>query len=428
MIQSLTIRNYRSFKNEVTFSFEATKDKDMEDVHVVEIVPGMKLLKLAVLYGANASGKSNLINAFQFISNVWSITPDSKDEEIGVEPFLLDNQSKNEPTYFRLIFFHKKTKYDYSLKVNNAVILSEKLNYYPSTQPKLIFERTQKEVAQIDFGVGIKLKAAEKNEINLKCLPNMSVFAAYNQVNVSLPEMESVLEWMKRRYMDIIEPDMYLALARYVEGLIKDDNETKVQILDYLKEADFNISNIHSKVVKQDIPEFFISNFLDDSAFSQKEKERIKKERTFDVTETDFEHKVIDENGNVNYFKMPKEKQSEGTIRTFELAGPIIQAIKRNAFLAIDEIESKLHPRLIEFIIENFLRKSNETQLLVTTHYDGLLDEDDLLRADNVWFTQKDKSGATDLYSLSSFKALKRISSLLKAYKYGKFGAIPKIG
>jgi len=427
MIQSLTIRNYRSFKNEVTLSFEASRDKDLHDLHKVEVVPGTELLKTAVLFGANASGKSNLIKAFQFIYDFWSIIPDSKDEEIGVEPFLFDNQSKQEPTFFRLIFFHDKKKYDYSLELNNRVVLSEKLNYYPSTQPKLIFDRTQESIAQIDFGTGIKLKAAEKNEINVKCLPNMSVFGAYNQVNVRLPEIESVVEWMKSRFMNTIEPDMHGSLSRYVEDLISDDSDFKLQILEYLREADFNISNIHSEIVKHDIPEFLISSIIEDARLPQKEKDRIIKEKTFDMPKTEFEHVIYDHMGNMHRFKLPKDDQSEGTLRTFELSGPILQALKRNAFLAIDEMESKLHPRLIQFMIDNFLKNSKEAQLLISTHYDGLLDEDDLLRADNVWFTQKSKFGSTELYSLSGFKAIKRISSWLKAYRYGKFGALPNI-
>jgi AAA15 family ATPase/GTPase len=95
--------------------------------------------------------------------------------------------------------------------------------------------------------------------------------------------------------------------------------------------------------------------------------------------------------------------------------------------LAIDEVEASLHPRLVEFTIEDFLHHKSQSQLLLTTHYNGLLAEDDLLRKDSIWFTNKKENGATELYSLVEFKGLSRISSLQKAYKYGKFGAIPNI-
>lgn len=427
MIQSLSVKNFLSFKNKVTFSFEATKDKSLEDYQVVKVAPGVRLLKLGIIYGANASGKSNLIYAFEFIRNIWLITTDSKDETIGVTPFLLDATSKGKPSFFNIIFYVDKRKFDYSVEVNQEFILRERLNYYPGTQPKMVFERTQKTISKIVYGTGIKLNQVEKSEIAIKCLPNMSVFAAYNQVNTEVFEIESALNWMKTKFMDVIEPDMHMPLSRYVENLIIKDENLKENILTYLRKADFNISGLSTELVKEEVPNFFISTVLEESNLPLKEKERIKKEKTFEVTKTEFEHEVYDTKGNVSYYKLSKEAQSEGTIRTFELSGPIIQAIKRNAFLAIDEIESKLHPRLIEYIIENFLRESKESQLLLTTHYDGLLDEDDLLRKDSIWFTEKDRSGSTNLFSLSDFKAVNRISSLLKAYKYGKFGAIPII-
>jgi len=427
MIQSLSVKNFLSFKNEVTFSFEATRDQSLEDYQVVKVAPGVRLLKLGIIYGANASGKSNLIYAFDFIKNFWLVTTNSKDETIVVTPFLLDTISKGKPSFFNIIFYVDRRKFDYSVEVNQKVVLRESLNYYPGTQPKLVFERTQKTISNIVYGTGIKLNQVEKNEIAIKCLPNMSVFAAYNQVNTEVFEIESALKWMKTKFMNVIEPDMHLPLSRYVEKLIEKDENLKENILAYLKEADFNISDIHTEVVKEKIPDYFISTSLEKSNIPLKEIERIKKEKTIEVVKTEFEHEVYDKEGNVRFYNLPKEFQSEGTMRAFELSGPILQTIKTNAFLAIDEIESKLHPRLIEYIIEKFLRESKESQLLVTTHYDGLLDEDDLLRKDNIWFTEKDQSGSTNLYSLSRFKAVNRISSLLKAYKYGKFGAVPNI-
>ncbi len=114
-------------------------------------------------------------------------------------------------------------------------------------------------------------------------------------------------------------------------------------------------------------------------------------------------------------------------MRTFGLSSAIQGTTDRNAFLAIDEIESSLHPKLVEFIIEDFFKQPGQSQLLLTTHYDGLLALDDLLRKDSIWFTGKKDNGSTDLYSLTEFKGLNRISSLIKAYQTGTFGAIPNI-
>ena len=116
--------------------------------------------------------------------------------------------------------------------------------------------------------------------------------------------------------------------------------------------------------------------------------------------------------------------ESDGTIRTFGLAAQVQKILERDAFLAVDEID--LHAKLIEYIIERFLKESEQAQLL-TTHYDGLLGEEDLLRKDNVWFTEKNLDGSSVLYPLTDFKGLNRISSLQKAYKFGKFGAVPNL-
>lgn len=207
---------------------------------------------------------------------------------------------------------------------------------------------------------------------------------------------------------------------------MSENNEIKEKILSYLQKADINISNINTEIVEKDVPDFFISDLLKLSV-SAEERERVKKKKTINLPKTTFEHKVINEDQVESYFPLPIELQSEGTLRIFGLSGAILTTLERNAFLAIDEIESKLHPRLIEYVIERFLRESEQAQLLVTTHYDGLLEEDDLLRKDNIWFTEKKEDASTELYSLSDFKAVNRITSLQKAYKYGKFGAIPNI-
>ncbi len=425
MIQSLSIKNFLSFKNEVKFSFEATNDKKLEDYQVVEVVPGVKLLKLGVVYGANASGKSNLLNAFEFLKDFWFSITESKDEDTGVIPFLLDAKTPDKPSKFKLVFFVEAVKYVYSLKISDDYVLLEKLDFYPGVQPANIFERKLvNSVSEITFGPLIKVSQIAKGEINIKCLPNMSFFAAYNQVNTNIRSIDSSIKWMNNQFMNIIEPKT--KLVHFVEELMSEDNEIKENILSYLQKADINISDIDSEIVEEDVPEFFISNFLKLNVPSE-EKERLKKDRIIKITKTTFEHKIINEDNSESLYNLPIEWQSEGTQRIFGLSGAILTTLKRNAFLAIDEIESKLHPRLIEYVIERFLRESEQSQLLVTTHYDGLLEEDDLLRKDNIWFTEKQEDASTNLYSLSDFKAVNRIASLQKAYKYGKFGAVPNI-
>ena len=402
MIAEIKFKNMFSFRDETVLSFEADKSKDLESYHVVELAPDVKLLKLAVIYGANASGKSNIIKVCDFIRSFITCTPLNKAELIKIVPFLLNRTSKEQASEFSVSFYamngDKAIRYVYSVLLETTHIVRETLIYYLSQQPATVFERSmENNVSSIKFGQKVKISTAAKEEITLKCLPNMSVFAAYMQVNTNIAEMETALQYLTKQMMPAIVPTS--SLSRYAEEAIKKET-AKEYILRYLQEADFNISNISSK--------------------EQETKKGV-------VNYTMYQHKVSSGLGGNDYYEFPELYESDGTIRTFGLASQIQNSIGSNAFLAVDEIESSLHPKLIEYMIERFLKESKQAQLLLTTHYDGLLGEEDLLRKDNIWFTEKNADGSSVLYPLTDFKGLNRISSLQKAYKFGKFGAVPNL-
>lgn len=402
MIAEIKFKNMFSFRDETVLSFEADKSKDLESYHVVELAPDVKLLKLAVIYGANASGKSNIIKVCDFIRSFITCTPLNKAELIKIVPFLLNRTSKEQASEFSVSFYvmngDKTIRYVYSVLLETTHIVRETLIYYLSQQPATVFERSmENNVSSIKFGQKVKISTAAKEEITLKCLPNMSVFAAYMQVNTNIAEMETALQYLTKQMMPAIVPTS--SLSRYAEEAIKKET-AKEYILRYLQEADFNISNISSK--------------------EQETKKGV-------VNYTMYQHKVSSGLGGNDYYEFPELYESDGTIRTFGLASQIQNSIGSNAFLAVDEIESSLHPKLIEYMIERFLKESKQAQLLLTTHYDGLLGEEDLLRKDNIWFAEKNTDGASVLYPLTDFKGLNRISSLQKAYKFGKFGAVPNL-
>lgn len=394
MIAEIKIKNILSFRDEVSFSFEADKSKDMESYHVVEIAPDVRLLKFGVIYGANASGKSNFIKTYGFIKDFLTKVPTSKADKTAVSPFLLDDTSRDSSSSFEIVFYAKMddlyTKFVYSILLNNDYVESESLIYYPSQQPAMVFERgIENSVSTIKFGNKIKLSSSAREEIALKCLPNMSLFAAYMQLNVNVREVECALSFFNPQEIHTSEALSFYGLG----GVLSEEAEDLQYALDYLKAADFNVSEIvrDSK-----------NNII-------------------------FKHTTKDLNGVDRIYELPIESESRGTIRTLDIAKYVQEAIKNNSFLAIDEIESSLHPKLVEYIVETFLQESQYAQLLITTHYDGLLAQDDLLRKDNIWFTEKGENGASTIYPLTDFKALNRISSLQKAYKFGKFGAIPNI-
>ncbi len=425
MILEFSIKNYLSFRDKVVFSFEATSDNWLESSHVIEVVPGVRINKLGIVYGANVSGKSNLIKAFNFLIRFWHNKPENKTESTNVIPFLLDESSRHLPSQFSVVFYAENVKHRYELELTSEKVISEKLFYYPGTQPANIFSRVlDKNISKIEFGSTIKVSAAAKDEVTVKCLTNMSVFAAYMAVNVSIPELDRVSLWINNKLMRVIEP--HSILTAYVENKMMKDSAVKSFVLRFLKEADFNISNITTKKEAARVSQTFIQ-FVSEMDIPEEEKSRLLNQKTIDTLHTFFTHQVTSKEGKPFKHELPESLQSQGTIRTMGVAGVISQAVAKNAFLAIDEIESSLHPRLVEFVIERFLTLSDYAQLLLTTHNDGLLEEKDLLRNDNIWFAEKRKDGSTELYALSDFQGLGRLSSIQKAYKFGKFGAIPNI-
>ena len=428
MIQELKFKNFKSFKDEVTLSFEATKDTTFEDYHVVEVAPGVRLLRFAMIYGANASGKSNLLDAFDFLQDFFFSKADDVSDPTGAIPFKLDASTPNEPSEFSLKFYVGATKYWYELKVTSHQVLSEKLYYYESTQPKKLFDRKYENgQSVIAYNPStVKISAAAKEEISLKCLPNMSFFAAKSQVNLALDKIDAALDWLRKNLMPMISPTS--GMFDYASKRMYNNDELKSYLLDFLHQADFNITDVKSDKVSEKLPQQFVNLILSDDRTPDDVKEQIRSEQSITRIQTMFEHTVHNERGAETYL-MTTESQSAGTKRTFGIEAAVYEAMKSESFLFIDEIEASLHPELVEFILQKFLSKKNRSQMLVTTHYDMLLNTvgDNLIRKDSVWFTEKKENGSTDLYSLVEYKGLNRISSFQKAYRNGVFGALPNI-
>lgn len=422
MIQEIKITNFRSFKDEVTFSFEASNDKFAEDSQVVQINENTRLLRFAVVYGYNASGKSNLLDVFDFLYDFWFYKPKDMDENTGAIPFKLDKSSPIEPTRIELVFYVGVTKYTYLLELDEHQVFLEKLSYYKSTQPTKLFER-RFENGQSVIEFNLKISNIVKESITVYCLKNMSFFAARNQVNASIPLIDAAMVWMKTKVLQTISPTS--DLTKYAQRRTSEDGALTNYILEFLRAADFNITNLTTNIVNQPYPEDVVNLALKSDQLSEKEKELIKQTPTFKDFRTDFEHTVENERGTETYLLTSENKEeSRGTLRTLGIEAALYTAINSGSFLAIDEIETSFHPKLLEKILFEYLRTLSRSQLLVTTHNDGLLDlVDDLIRKDSVWFTEKKKSGVTDLYKLTDFRGVNRLSSIREAYRNKRFGA-----
>ena len=429
MIQEFRIKNFCSFKDEVVLSFEASKDTFAEESQVVKINDNTRLLRYAIVYGYNASGKSNLLSAFDYLQYFWAYKPQDMDENTGVIPFRLDRDSPDAPSSFELVFFVDGTKYWYQLALDEHTVYLEKLSYYKSTQPIMLFERTLEEGRSVLHFNSTnsntdRVSSVVRDEISVKCLRNMSFFVARNQVNAALPLIDAAKDWLRTKMMPAIYPST--SLTNYAQRKTSEDETLIKHILCFLKEADFNVTEISTNVVSKNLSDDTVKLLIDDADVSKGEKERIRKEKTIKQLQTLFQHTVENKNGKETYQFLGKD-ESLGTLRVFGLEAALFAVMQNNGFLPVDEIETSLHPKLLEKVLFEYLKTETPSQILVATHDDGLLDlTDDLIRKDAVWFTDKGKDGVTDLYRLTDFRGINRLSSIREAYRNKRFGATMK--
>lgn len=424
MIQEIKIKNFLSFKDEVVLNFEASNDKFAEDCQVVSINDNTRLLRCAIVYGYNASGKSNLLKGFEFLTFFLSYDPSSPDKGTRVRPFRMDSRSLEEPTRFELIFFVGDTKYWYQLELTSQHVLSEKLSYYKSIQPIMLFERSLREgQSEISFNTqnGDKVSPVVKDKITVDCLNNKSFFVARDKANANLPLIDAAKHWMRSHLMNMISPRT--ELSNYAQAMTSENSDLVSHLLNFLHEADFNITNVYTNMISQHLSEDALKFIIEDEDIPEEVKKKIQAERVFKRPKTTFEHTVENEQGR-NTYTFSLNEESLGTIQTFGLETALYNAIQNESFLPIDEIENSLHPKLLEKILYEYLKVPSRSQVLISTHNDGLLDlTDDLIRKDSIWFTEKDKAGATDLYKLTDFRGLNRLSSIREAYRNKRFGA-----
>lgn len=392
MIQELKIKNFKSFRDEAELSFEPTGEDCYNST--LTMPDGVKLLRFAVVMGANASGKSNLLEAIEFLRRLWNNLPSSNDEGTDVQPFLLRNNALSFDTEIELKFYVEGIRYWYKLTINPEKVCTESLYIYLTNRPTKIFSRGDSDgISKLYFNSAVvKLTPAETEVMTMNCLRNMSVLAVLKKVNVFVPYLSKMRSWVDTRLLPL-QSGALENISSDAKKKIADSDDFKEYLIRFAKEADFNISDI--KVQKM-------------AAL--------------------FAHTVEKNNSEENFF-LPESCQSAGTKRMVEIESMIYSQLQREAFLSIDEIESSMHPNLMEYILAKFVNTPhNQSQLLVTTHYDPILkDIDDIFGKDSVWFTEKGKDGNSTLFSLADFCGLNKLSSIHRAYMNGRFGALPKV-
>jgi len=428
MIINFCIQNFGSIKDKQTLSFEADKSNHLENYYIIP-TNGLRLLKLGLIYGANASGKTTILKALQFLRNIVLEPETKKTEEFDFKPFLFDSVSQKQNSIFSIDLIQNDKRYFYEVEFNKDAIVNETLNHYNPTKSN-VFKRTtdqEKQFTQITFGSILKKerkidKTFEKT-LESNTLWNNTVLGGFLKTNMELKELKDVTDWFSIYLRPLIQTKT--ELDSYVTSQINKSEIKKADVVSILKKADFNISDILIQEEEKDIPDGLIEFLEKQVKDSSKVINDLKNKGKITSVNLEFEHTVNNEK-----YSLPFNLESQGTKRYYGFAGILSLLLNGSIAIPIDELEASLHPDLYIHFLLSFLINSKKSQIIATTHNREILNNKDIYRNDAIWFTDKTDISATELYSLSDFDSsvIRDTSNVYNAYKIGKLGGVPNLG
>lgn len=411
MLIEFSVENFKSINSLQKLSMVATSLSGHEEDNIID----SEFLKSAVLYGANASGKSNLIKALSNMTNnieksvQFSIENDSP---FQVVPFLMDEKSSKKPTFFEIVVLVDGLEYRYNYSVLGSEILEENLFFTPKSREALLFSRRKNIYS---FGTYFDKDSKELQKMTNSNSLFVTVLAQFNN-----PHAKSfVSEIQNIKVISGLETRFY---ERQTIQKLDTDIRFKDKLADILREADTKIIDLSAEKIQtnNNFPEE-LPNHIRESLLNAKE--------LFSV------HKVKTLNNEYVYKKFPfKSFESDGTKKLFGIAGPIISTLETGGTLIVDELDAKLHALLTRYIVRLFnssLNNPNNAQLIFATHDTKFLNER-FFRRDQIWFTEKNNENSTEIYSLSDLKddsgnTIRKKHSYEAYYLQGKYGGIPFI-
>jgi AAA15 family ATPase/GTPase len=428
MIVNFSIQNFRSIKDKVLLSFEASNSDDLEKYYIINATANNKeqrLLKLGLIYGANASGKTTVIQALDFLRNIVVNPFEKKTDRFDFKPFLFDENTRNENTFFSLEFIQNGSRYLYEVELNGKAVANEKMYFYKPNKA-LVYSRNtelEKQLTTITFGGKITLNKEQKAYLEANTLWNNTVLGGFLKTNFESFELQEVMSWFKFKLNPIITPKTNLFAQ--VSTKIEEGEIIKNNIVELLKKADFNIHDIIIKKQVLDIEPILLEAISKYLTVSDNRLSRMKEAGRDEINEIVFQHRF----DNSRDYNLSYEDESAGTQRYYQLCGLLDLMIRNELIFPIDELESSLHPDLLKYFLLTFLVNSKNAQLIATTHHRELLMERDIFRNDVIWFTERKDNGSTDLFSLADFDSsvVRNTSSVYNAYKIGKLGARPNL-
>ena len=419
MLIEFSVGNFRSFYTPVTLSMLASKlrESDALDRDAVFHAGRWSLLRSAAVFGANASGKSNLIRALSFMKRfvLDSATRLQVGDSTRVSRFALFPQAKQEPAMFQIVFMVEGVQYRYGFELDEQRVRSEWL-YRTVQREARMFVREDDE---FDIAVSLRKEARGVERLTRENALFLSVLAQFNSATAG-----SILQWFRDKLGVIsgISDENYLP---YTLQRIEEDKQFQDRVRALIRLADVGITDVWIETIP----------FQDDAVPA---KLRLLFEKLAELEDDSvpealkrakMTHPLFENGLPAGKIDFDIDEESAGTQKFLALLGPVIDTLERGGILAIDEFEASLHPLLTRELVRLFnspIANAHQAQFIFATHDVELLSEQ-LLRRDQIWFTEKSRYGETELYSLAEMKERKD-ASYLKNYLLGRYGAVPYLG
>lgn len=428
MIVSFSLENWMSFRDRSIFSMVATRERQHG-----ERVPNlrkyhMRILPIAAFYGGNASGKTNFFKALDFARNlvVESRQPDS---QLPVEPFLLSADGTERPSRFAFVLLIDDTMYEFSFAVTREKVLEEKLVLIKSASEKVLYDRRDGE-PHFDASLSRKqflrfaFQGTRDNQLFLS-----------NSVSQGIDTFSQIHDWFNKSLMLIRPTDIFLPIERYLD----EKSLLRVTANEFFSLADTGITRLGAEAtpfeniplsesdrarVQEGVREGMIvrlSGSASDRMVVVRDKDELLVKKLVAYHSRDTGEEV----------KFDMGQESDGSQRMIQLFPAFHDLSRRESttVCVIDEIDRSLHTLLLRYLLELYLAgcsRDTRSQMLLTTH-DALLMDQDLLRRDEMWASERDSSGNSTLFSLSDYKDIRYDKDIRKSYLQGRLGGIPRI-
>ena len=419
MIRDFWVKNYLSIRDKQELSFVA---KGPSSFLVAEVADGVFLYKLGILYGPNASGKSNMLIALNEVFRILVLPQSDATKRIyGSIPFVL---TKNDPIDMHVSFYANGIRYDYDVSFNERYILNEALYYYPNKSKSLFYERSfvgENIQADVKFGTSLKLQAKTRESIRENTLNNHSVLSVCSKVALKedIAPFNMLYNWIVDNYHDVDGDDSGKGIVEILKDAYNTPKKRKFYNI-MLQKADLNILEYRPIVEDRYVPSEY--------------RERIQRENIPEKIKEALLKPTADSVAFVNHsdngdFDIPLKWQSKGTIKYIRILDALYDMITSSHVYYLDELGEDLHNDLLYYYLNVFIFNSEKSQLIITSQETTLLSQD-LINENRgvVWFVEKNKETASSEYARGDSFGLHKNLSLYNSYRIGRLGAKPEFG